>query len=128
MCLNKNTVCVSQSDVATYLKKGAKLGACNEDAMVTINMEDLYGLTLMAFPNPFNENTTISFTVPSNDQVSLDLYNVKGDKIKTIFTGQTEVNRIYTYDLIAGNIPAGVYMVRLTTSTDVKYIKLVKLN
>jgi hypothetical protein len=119
---------VSQSDVATYFKKGAELGACDGDAMEPIDMEDLYGLTLNAYPNPFNENTTISFTVSSNNQVSLDLYNVKGDKIKTIFSGQTEINNIYTFDLVAGNIPAGVYMVRLTTPAEVKYIKLVKLN
>jgi hypothetical protein len=128
MCLHKSTICVSQSDVATYFKKGAELGACDGDAMEPIDMEDLYGLTLNAYPNPFNENTTISFTVSSNNQVSLDLYNVKGDKIKTIFSGQTEINNIYTFDLVAGNIPAGVYMVRLTTPAEVKYIKLVKLN
>jgi hypothetical protein len=128
MCLQKSTICVSQSDVATYLKKGAELGACDGDAMQPIDMEDLYGLTLSAFPNPFNENTTISFTVSQSNEATLELYNVKGDKIKTIYTGETEINHIYTFDLIPGNIPAGVYMVRLTTQGDVKYIKLVKLN
>ncbi len=36
------------------------------------------------YPNPFNPTTTISFSLPYDSQVVLSIYNIKGQKIKTI--------------------------------------------
>jgi hypothetical protein len=35
-------------------------------------------------PNPFNPSTTISFTMPEKGNVSIDIYNVAGQKVKTL--------------------------------------------
>ena len=39
------------------------------------------------YPNPFNPTTTIEFTTPVDGMVSLDIYNVLGQKIKTLYSG-----------------------------------------
>jgi len=39
------------------------------------------------YPNPFNPTTTIEFTTPIDGLVSLDVYNVLGQKIKTLYSG-----------------------------------------
>jgi hypothetical protein len=36
------------------------------------------------YPNPFNPTTTIEFDVPSKSQVSLTIYNVLGQKVKSL--------------------------------------------
>ena len=36
------------------------------------------------YPNPFNPETTISFSIPKNSKVDISVYNIKGQKIKTI--------------------------------------------
>jgi hypothetical protein len=36
------------------------------------------------YPNPFNPETKISFNLPIADQVSLFIYNIKGEKISTL--------------------------------------------
>ena len=41
--------------------------------------------TLRNYPNPFNPETTISFSVTQNsDFVNLEIYNLKGQKVKTL--------------------------------------------
>ena len=39
------------------------------------------------FPNPFNPSTEIRFDLPENDNVILEVYNMMGQKIKTLASG-----------------------------------------
>ncbi|MBT3749146.1 MAG: T9SS type A sorting domain-containing protein, partial [Bacteroidetes bacterium] len=36
------------------------------------------------FPNPFNSNTTIEFTLPKPENVTIEVYNLNGQHIKTL--------------------------------------------
>ncbi len=36
------------------------------------------------YPNPFNPSTTISFSVPVESNIELSIYNIKGQKVKTL--------------------------------------------
>jgi len=36
------------------------------------------------YPNPFNPETTISYTVKDNSPVSIDIFNVKGQKVRRL--------------------------------------------
>ncbi|MEA2096027.1 MAG: FlgD immunoglobulin-like domain containing protein, partial [Candidatus Cloacimonadota bacterium] len=87
---------------------------------VIVNATNNFNLT--NFPNPFNPETTISFSVTQNsDFVNLEVYNIKGQKVKTlineqmqkgkhtaIWSGVDENNKpvssgIYLYKIKAGN-------------------------
>lgn len=39
------------------------------------------------YPNPFNPETTISFSLAGKSNISLDIYNMKGQKIRTLHSG-----------------------------------------
>ena len=41
-------------------------------------------------PNPFNPETTISFDLKDDTRLILDIYNVKGEKIKSLFDGKVK--------------------------------------
>jgi hypothetical protein len=70
------------------------------------------------FPNPFNPATLIEFNVPKTEYVSLEIYNVLGERVNSL------VNRYLTVGSYAvtwngddneGNVvPSGVYFYRLT--------------
>lgn len=36
------------------------------------------------YPNPFNPSTTINFTIPQNNNVVIEIFNITGQKIKTL--------------------------------------------
>jgi len=39
------------------------------------------------YPNPFNPTTTISFSLPNEQDIELTIYNIKGQKVKTLYSG-----------------------------------------
>ena len=71
------------------------------------------------FPNPFNPETEIFFNLPERTQVSLVIYNILGEKIKTLVSGKMDAG---TYSICwngrdeAGNsVASGIYFYRLKT-------------
>ncbi|MFC1607665.1 FlgD immunoglobulin-like domain containing protein [Candidatus Latescibacterota bacterium] len=72
---------------------------------------------LGSYPNPFNLQTTIDFTIPVNGYVELVLYNTIGHKIRDIFAGSLNTGS-HSYDWNGrddhGNpVPSGVYFYQL---------------
>lgn len=48
------------------------------------NIEELTNILYQNFPNPFNPKTNISFAVDKQADVNISIFNVKGQKIKTL--------------------------------------------
>ncbi len=53
----------------------------------TENTTDHYSL-FGNYPNPFNATTRIQFNLPKSEQVQLTLYNIRGNKIRTLINKQ----------------------------------------
>ena len=75
-------------------------------------------LNLINYPNPFNPTTTISFSVTQNsDFVNLEIYNIKGQKIKTLIneTMQKGKHSIIWSGVDKSNKPisSGIYLYRI---------------
>ncbi|MBI9030811.1 T9SS type A sorting domain-containing protein [bacterium] len=45
------------------------------------------------YPNPFNPETNISFQVPNYGQVRVDIYNIKGQKVKSLVNDRFNAGR-----------------------------------
>lgn len=61
------------------------------------------------YPNPFNPATTISIGLPVKSDISLDVYNIVGEKIMTLYNGELEAGN-YDYNVDASNLPSGIYI------------------
>jgi hypothetical protein len=48
------------------------------------DLQVLTNLLSQNSPNPFNTETTISYSIPVNNNVSIEIYNIQGKKIKTL--------------------------------------------
>ncbi len=70
------------------------------------------------YPNPFNPETTISFNMPAGADSKLDVYNVRGQKIKTLLSRHAQYGLntvVWNGDDDKGNkVSGGIYFYRLT--------------
>jgi hypothetical protein len=82
-------------------------------------------------PNPFNPNTTISFTLPKMTRATLRIYNVAGRHIATLFDGVAirgmSEHRWAGVDRNGKPVPSGVYFYRLYAENQVLTRKMVLL-
>ncbi|MBK9247962.1 MAG: T9SS type A sorting domain-containing protein [Ignavibacteria bacterium] len=67
------------------------------------------------YPNPFGTNTSINFSLPKNDKVSLKVYDLNGNIIETLADGSELSAGEHSYNF-SPNTPSGTYFYRLETS------------
>jgi hypothetical protein len=65
------------------------------------------------YPNPFNPETRIEFTVPERGRAILRIFNVIGQEVATLFNEEAEAGKIYQVRFDASRLPTGVYVSRL---------------
>jgi len=84
------------------------------------------------YPNPFNPETTIKYSVKTNTHVTLEIFNVKGQKVRTLVNGPVEAgNRQVIWNGIddrGQGVASGVYFYRMKTDdyTATKRMMLIK--
>jgi SdrD B-like domain/Secretion system C-terminal sorting domain/Cohesin domain len=64
------------------------------------------------YPNPFNPSTVIQFSVPKLEKLTLSIYNILGQKVKTLFDEEISPG-IHTVTFNAGNLSSGIYFYQL---------------
>jgi alpha-tubulin suppressor-like RCC1 family protein len=81
--------------------------------------------SLEIYPNPVRERATIEIGLPATGSYSLDLYDMRGAKVKTIRQGQAPAKPSLTVELDVAPYPKGVYLLRLETEQGVLSKRLI---
>jgi len=97
------------------------------------SVENIPGVTpsnyLLAqnFPNPFNPSTTINFTIPNSDFVTLKVYNILGSEVATLVNENLSAGS-YKFNFDAQNLASGVYLYELNAGNfrEIKKMNLLK--
>jgi YD repeat-containing protein len=78
------------------------------------------------YPNPFNPSTDVSFSLPTNSDYTLSIYNVTGQLVKE-FAGSAEAGTV-TITVDMNNFSSGVYFYQLNAGqfSDTKKMVLLK--
>jgi hypothetical protein len=87
------------------------------DGLIDVpNRTELYG----NYPNPFNPSTKITFAIKERDKVQIEVYNVLGQKVKTLVNDEKEpgLHSVVWYgkDDSGRNVASGIYFYRMSTS------------
>lgn len=77
------------------------------------------------FPNPFNPSTTIEFSLPSAEQVSLVIYNTLGQEVTRLVDNRKMAAGTYRLEWTAENLPSGVYLYQLISGQQKLYGKMI---
>ena len=83
------------------------------------------------YPNPFNPQTMINFYLPNNNYIEINIYDIKGKKVRTIYKGKLNSG----YQSIKWNgmddkgvsLSSGIYVLSLNYDNQVISNKMVKL-
>jgi hypothetical protein len=79
------------------------------------------------FPNPFNPSTTINFTIPNSDFVTLKVFNILGSEVATL-VNENLSSGAYKFNFDALNLASGVYLYELKAGNfrEIKKMNLIK--
>lgn len=80
---------------------------------------------LTASPNPFTSQSTVRFSVPASGQATLSVYNATGVEVARLYNGKAEAKREYSVFFDGKQLPAGAYLLRLTTDRQLSTLKVV---
>jgi len=77
---------------------------------------DGFGLSA-AFPNPFSARTTFSLTVPRRQHVTVEVFNLLGQRVRSLFDGDLVPDQAHIFVFDAANLPQGLYVYRARGET-----------
>ncbi len=112
----------ASANVVTCASTDGSSSAAKTVAAKEVKIEDVekdLGFKLAGnSPNPFNPVTTITYVLPENARVRLDIYNVLGQRVKTLVDGQVEagINSVVWNgkDAVGNQVSSGFYVYQLT--------------
>lgn len=67
------------------------------------------------YPNPFNPSTSIQFDIPESSQIRLEVFDVTGRLVSTLFDGVKNAGT-YTLQWDAKNNASGIYFLKLSSA------------
>jgi hypothetical protein len=79
---------------------------------------------LQNYPNPFNPTTTISFSLGSASNVTVKIYNLLGEEVETLVSGNRSAG-IFRVQWKATGVASGIYLCRMQAGTFVETRKLI---
>ncbi|MEO8166667.1 MAG: T9SS type A sorting domain-containing protein [bacterium] len=100
---------------------------------ITLAVEEVTGGSLpndfrllQNYPNPFNPGTTIQFALPQAAFVTLEVFNVAGERLNVLTSENLSAGE-YRYEWNAANYTSGVYFYRLRAGDFVETRKMIML-
>jgi len=100
----------------------------HKEVEVKVEVEDgkvpvVFGLK-PAYPNPFNPSVTIPYGLAENGQMSLKVYNLRGELVETLMSAYA-LKGAYSYNWQPQNLSAGIYIIRLQSGNQTNLQKVV---
>jgi hypothetical protein len=80
---------------------------------------------MLAYPNPFTTSSTIEFTLPTDENVTLKLYSALGVEVESMMEQETLSAGTYKR-ATRTDLESGIYFAILQTTNGTQTIKIIK--
>jgi hypothetical protein len=97
----------------------------NLETSTIVGLPTKYTLS-QPYPNPFNPTTTIEFSMPQTEFVTVKVYNIVGNEITTLINDELSIG-YHSIQWDGSHQPSGVYFVKFESGGFVKTKKMVLL-
>jgi outer membrane receptor protein involved in Fe transport len=105
------TITAQSAGLETAILAGEVLSKINPDENRTIPSR--YALKAN-YPNPFNANTVIEYSLPEDTKLSIGVYNLAGQHVETLVEGRQEPG-YYRLEWSPKNLSSGIYFYRISS-------------
>ena len=116
VCHHGSQICISADAVATHLLNlYDPLSKCTAGTArrLAASPEAAQPPLFEAFPNPFNESTTLRFRAMATGTVQLRVYNALGQLVLTLYDQETQAGQVHDIVLAGKDLAEGLYTCRL---------------
>lgn len=114
--IEANEDCISNLYETLNSSQAARAGTVAEAGSAdpeTLADKDV--LRVESFPNPFNPQATLRFTLPEAGYVHMAVYDVLGREVVVLVDGAQQAG-VYEAHFDGASLPSGIYLYRLTVS------------
>mgnify|MGYP000051506614 CR=1 FL=1 len=80
-------------------------------------------ISFHAYPNPFNEELNIEFTLTKTSNAKLEIYNLTGQLLGVLYEGEVKANEFQKFTFNSASLPNGMLIYRLQTDDAAYYGK-----
>ncbi len=88
-------------------------------------------LSVSVYPSPFNSELTISVYIPNDDYLTIGIYDISGDLVRTLYTAEVQMGeqsfKWNGLDDSGNQLPSGNYLVRVATNAETAIVRTVMI-
>ncbi|MDX1617427.1 MAG: family 16 glycosylhydrolase [Balneolaceae bacterium] len=109
----------NQNDITCTSASKAAAGSDSFDKVVEFALHANY-------PNPFNPSTMIAYQLPASEFVTLEVFNMAGQRVATLVNRQQSPGR-YRVPFDASGLSSGIYLYKLRAGSFIETRKMILL-
>lgn len=122
---NKSEEKYLDNSISEISKKMLVLNSENEDTY------EEKSFSLSTYPNPFNPDVSIKLYIPEKTQLEINIYNIRGQLVKTIFSDEIEEGHhefLWNGKTNTGNmVSTGIYLLKCVSGNEQYYKKMLMI-
>jgi hypothetical protein len=121
----RTDIAITSTSDSLYVLYNLGGGTVGIDEQETEEIPTTFSLS-QNYPNPFNPSTTIKFSIPNTRLVSLSVYNILGEQVKTLINQEMPPGN-HSVQFIANHLASGIYFYKLQAGAFVETKKMILL-
>ena len=130
---NEHTICVDRHALKAHLEDtfppmahgGDYCGPCNNGNKTGYTVDNAPDYFLTSYPNPNYGISNIEFGLGYDSYVTVSVFNMSGELIAILFEGNMSSGNFQVATFDATDLPAGMYIYKMTTSDNIYHQRLI---